>query len=269
VLLLLTACDNQLSQGVAADLFNKSVERNEAMDINERLWVDVRASQAARDLRAQVRAKGLHFPTINNSVVTFLDVEKAAERAIAENNQSILNELNPLYQVRSTSEGASLIEAFEKAFMTTDNQIFVGFPESYMTRAITYEDLREAYEKAVIPLSSRPVRRGGEETMVHRLDWTPLLEVLGVEPAWMWYGTERYINIENEYRAAFGRSVGINPFPEEPSLPMPGEDMHLRAHRRTRMLSITIDQLEYVVRRSIEENVNHVETAIWDGVFPR
>jgi len=194
-----------------------------------------------------------------------IDYEQESETEDIDNVEYMYG--RPWSDVRQTSEGRALTEVFEEAFRETRGQVFFWFHhiESYMTRNVTYEALRDAFEEVMDGteiVTLRFYNAAGTTLLIEReyilRDWTPLLEVTGVEPAYMWLGTERFESLENDFRYVFGRGFGIhNPNQYESSLPVGDEVIRPRMY-----LEITIDRLEEVARWSIEDGVNLASAVI-------
>jgi len=144
------------------------------------------------------------------------------------------------FEVSNTQRGRDLIEAYNEIFRVE----FGPFPDHLVARDVTFGELKEGLEEALTPIEVPHSRR-------HSYDIIPFVEAAGIQRIAWWITSERYRNIQSDYRAAFGRGIQI-------------------VYEDGTVFPITIDELEDLVRRSIEDGVDHVREVIGyrDGCPP-
>ena len=136
--------------------------------------------------------------------------------------------------VRRSQEGLQLEQLYTDQFGRLP-QLTEG-----LNRGISYEEMRKAIETAV--------DEGYEDAV---------LQALNV-PAhgWVWLNTKRLPELEAEYRAAFPHTVARGLTLRDLLQPAMTPGMNVP------MPAITMDELEDIVMRSIEDGVNYVPDAV-------
>ena len=145
-------------------------------------------------------------------------------------------------EVRHSPEGREVIALYES--------VFGRFPRDLIARDLTFGALKEAVELVVVPYEYVTINRFdaqgnpiSEERP--RYDRVAFAEATGIQQLDWWVRSERFRNISEEFASAFGYDFDV-----------------VRGDHEAVIRHITIDELEELVRRSVEEGIDHVTDAI-------